>query len=348
MRQDTMLATVLRAPGQFGLEQVPVPSIGSDEALVRVAACGVCGSDLPRMLTKGAHQHPIIPGHEFSGHVIEVGSEVSRASVGDLVTVPPLVPCGRCGPCAGGMYGLCVDYGYFGSRRDGAYTSYVAVPEGNLLVVPDGVDSAAAALTDPAAIALHALYQTHIGPGARVAVVGAGGPIGLFAIQWAHLMGASEILGVEIRPEKHDLVELGGASKVVADAITAYEVAGSDGFDVVVECAGARQAVDLAAGLSGRRAEAVFIGIPTEDVLLSLSSYQRFLRHEVRLLGSWNSFSAPFPGRAWEASLEGFASGRLRWEFMVTHRLPMSEVPAMIRKMGEGLPSSKVLFEPED
>lgn len=347
MPDPTMLATVLKAPGEFDLEEVAVPEIADDEALVRVAACGVCGSDLPRMLTKGAHRHPIIPGHEFSGHVVDVGTDVRTAAVGDLVAVPPLIPCRQCAACDAGMYGQCRDYDYFGSRRDGAYTDYVAVPAGNLLVVPPQVDPIAAALTDPAAIALHALLQTDVAPGARVAVTGAGGPIGLFAIQWARLMGATDVLGVEIQQEKYSLIEQAGATPQGADSEEMGQLAGAAGYDVVVDCAGVSPAIDQAARLTGRRGQAVFIGIPTQDVTLTLRTYQHFLRQEVRLMGSWNSFSAPFPGRAWTATLDAFASGRLAWEFMITHRLPMREVPEMIRKMGAGLPSSKVIFEPE-
>lgn len=348
MGDALMLAAVLRAPGNFDIEEVPIPEAGEDEALVRVAACGVCGSDLPRMLSKGAHRHPIITGHEFSGHVVAVGSQVTRADVGDLVTVPPLLPCRRCSACAEGHYGLCYDYDYFGSRRDGAYATFVAVPDDNLLVVPPGVEPRAAALTDPSAVALHALYQTDVAPGARVAVLGAGGPIGLFAVQWARLMGAHDVLGVEIREEKHDLVTAAGAANVVADGESARHLAGREGYDVVVDTAGVSASIDASVSLCGRRGQAVFIGIPTDAVRLSLRAYQQFLRSEVRLLGSWNSFSPPFPGRAWTATLEAFATGQLSWEFMITHELPMREVPAMIRKMGEGLPSSKVLFVPED
>ncbi len=347
MSDATMLATVLHAPGEFELAHVPVPTIEPDEALVRVAACGVCGSDLPRMLTKGAHHHPIICGHEFAGHIVELGSQVRGHEVDELVTVPPLIPCYQCAPCQDGHYGLCQDYDYFGSRRDGAYTTYVAVPQGNLLTVPDGVDPVAAALTDPAAIALHGLRQTDIGPGARVAVTGAGGPIGLFALQWARLMGATDVLGIELREEKFPLLEQAGATTLSTGGEELTELAGPEGYDVVVECAAAVPAIDAATRIAGRRAQVVFIGIPTTEVTLSLRTYQHFLRQEVRLMGSWNSFSAPFPGTAWTASLDGFASGRLQWEFMITHRLPMSEVPRMIHQMGDGLPSSKVLFEPE-
>lgn len=114
---ETMQAAVLHAPGDIRVEQVPVPEPGPGEALVRVAACGVCGSDVPRMLHAGAYHFPIICGHEFSGHVVRLGADLAaadRVREGDLVTVPPLIPCHECDPCSQGHFSLCKNYGYFG------------------------------------------------------------------------------------------------------------------------------------------------------------------------------------------------------------------------------------------
>jgi L-iditol 2-dehydrogenase len=148
-----MQAAVLNQPGDITLEDVPMPTPAPDEALVKVAACGVCGSDLARMLHKGTYRFPLICGHEFSGHVVEVGSDVRDVAVGDLVAVPPMIPCFACEQCQRGRFSLCEDYDYFGSRRDGAYAEFVCVPQSNLFVMPRGLDPRAAAMIDPAAIA---------------------------------------------------------------------------------------------------------------------------------------------------------------------------------------------------
>jgi L-iditol 2-dehydrogenase len=158
--------------------------------LLKVAACGVCGSDIPRMLRNGGYVMPIICGHEFSGYVEQLGEGVTGFEPGDLVSVPPLIPCYHCDFCLRGEFGLCENYDYFGSRSNGAYAQYVVSPVGNLLKMPAGIDPRAAAMLDPAAIALHALWKTGLRSGHRVLVVGAG-PIGLFAVQWAKLAGAA-------------------------------------------------------------------------------------------------------------------------------------------------------------
>jgi L-iditol 2-dehydrogenase len=340
-----MTAAVMHRPGDIRVDVVPVPDIAPGEVLLEVAACGVCGSDVPRMLTAGAHRMPIVCGHEFSAWVSELGPGVTGFEVGDLVTVPPLIPCRRCVPCLQGLFSLCEDYDYFGSRRDGAYAQYVAAPAGNLLKVPAGLDPVAAAMVDPAAIALHALWRTRLRPGDRVAVVGAG-PIGLFAVQWARLAGASSVLAVDINDRKAAMATDAGATATASSAEQALDLA-DGGFDVVVESAGVTPTENLAIELTGRRGEATFIGIPHEPVELTLSAFNSFLRKEMSLHGAWNSFSAPFPGREWTVTLDSMASGDLRWKFMVSHDLTLAQLPDMFAQFAaQDTFSSKVIFRP--
>ena len=351
---ELMNAAVMHAPGDIRFEEVPVPTIGPGDVLVKVAACGVCGSDIPRMNFSGAYHYPIICGHEFSGYITEVGAEVTGLEVGQLITVPPLIPCNKCDSCLAGHFSLCEDYGYFGSRQDGAYAQFVTVNAENAFVMPDGIDPRAAAMMDPSAIALHAIYRTKLanppqgesqGKAPRVAVIGAG-PIGLFAVQWARLLGASEVLAVDLSVEKAEMAREAGATMTALNDEEALAHAG-DGFDVIIESAGVPSTIALAAKLTARHGEAAFIGIPHKPVELDKATFSHFLRREVTLHGSWNSFSAPFPGREWVESAKAFADGSLRWEFMITHELGLDAVADTIRQLGErSIFSSKVLFLP--
>ncbi len=344
---DAMTAAVMYAPGDIRVEDVPLPEIGPRDVLVKVAACGVCGSDIPRMNFAGAYYHPIICGHEFSGHIVELGAEVENLTPGQLITVPPLIPCNECDSCLDGQFSLCENYGYFGSRQDGAYAQYVSVNEGNVFVMPDGVDPRAAAMMDPSAIALHAIYRTALGEGSRVAVIGAG-PIGLFAVQWARLLGASEVLAVDVNAEKAAMATEAGATMTAVNDEEALAQAGT-GFDVVIESAGVPPTIALATKLTARQGEAVFIGIPHKPVEFDKETFSHFLRREASLRGSWNSFSAPFPGREWIESARAFANGSLRWEFMITHELGLDALPETMRQLGDrSIFSSKVLFLPNE
>ncbi|WBU39263.1 galactitol-1-phosphate 5-dehydrogenase [Homoserinibacter sp. YIM 151385] len=344
---EKMTAVQMHGPGDLRVEQVEIPTPGPGEMLVAVAACGVCGSDIPRMNVNGAYRHPIICGHEFSGHVTQVADDVTAFQVGDLVSVPPLLPCRRCESCLEGHFSLCEDYDYFGSRRDGAYAQFVIVPEDNALKMPEGLDPRAAAMIDPSAIALHALLRTGVGPGSRVAVIGAG-PIGLFAVQWARIKGATEILAVDLNEQKAAMAVEAGATHTANGDEEARAHAGK-GYDVVIESAGVPPTIALAVSLVARRGHAAFIGIPNSTVQLEKAVFSHFLRNEVTLHGSWNSFSAPFPGREWTESAERLASGELRWEFMITHELGLEALPETMKQLFDrSIFSSKVLFLPNE
>jgi len=293
----------------------------------------VCGSDLDRALRKGSHRVPLILGHEFSGHVREVGPGVDDSWVGALVTVPPLIPCRACGPCLAGQYSLCTDYSYFGSRVDGAYAKYVTVPEGNLLRVPDDMDPRLAAMCDPAAIALHALWRTGARLGERVAIAGAG-PIGLLALQLARIQGASRVIALDIVPQKLELARQLGADGAYTSAAEAL-VYDPDGFDVVIETSGVNAGEENAVLLAGRHGRVAFIGIPNAPVTLSKEAFDLVLRYEISLMGSWNSMSAPFPGDEWRTVVDLFATGRLRGLEMITDEVGVSDVPTLLPRLAD-------------
>lgn len=343
---EKMTAAVMYAVGDTRIEQVPVPAPGPGEVLLKIAYVGVCGSDLSRMFESGPHKLPLITGHEFSAWVAELGAGVTEVAVGDLVTVPPMLPCFECPPCVQGQFSLCEDYDYYGSRRDGAYAQYVVGPAKLLLKVPAELDPRAAAMVDPAAIALHAIYRTKLRIGGRVAVLGGGGPIGLFAVQWAKLAGAGEVVAIDVAPQKAELARQAGADQATSSDAELEPLIGN-GFDLVIETSGVAAVADQAVRITARHGEVVLIGIPHTDVVLKEKTWARLMRLEINILGSWNSFSAPFPGAEWQSTVAKLASGELKWEFMITHDEPVERVPELIGQMARReIVSSKVLFHP--
>lgn len=340
-----MRAAVLHEPGDIRLEEVPNPVVSSGHVIVRVASVGVCGSDLPRMLIKGAHKMPLICGHEFCGRITEIGDGVEGFELGELVAIPPMMPCYMCDQCLGGNFSRCRDYDYFGSRRDGAYTEFVSVPVSNLLKTPRGIDPRAVAMTDPASIALHAIWKAGgISIGKRGGVIGCG-PIGLFAIQWLKLMGASEVVAIDISRRKLELAREAGATHLFlsSEALPAGMLC-----DTVVEAAGHPKSINAAVSLAAPGGHVVFIGIPVGEVPFDNKTFQHFLRQEVSLHGSWNSFGTPFPGPQWTVTLDKLGSGDLKWEFMISHDLDLAELPGMFERFrtDREMFFSKVLFHP--
>jgi L-iditol 2-dehydrogenase len=337
-----MRAAVMHSPGDIRLEDIQKPEPGPGEVLLRISAVGVCGSDIPRMLVKGAHRMPIICGHEFSGHVVDANG-VEGFGVGDLVGVAPLIPCYKCAQCQTGNFSRCLDYDYFGSRRNGAYTEFVAVPEANLLKAPQGMDPRAVAMIDPASIALHAIWKAPPTAGIRGGVIGCG-PIGLFAIQWMLLMGCKDVVAIDVSEEKLQQARAAGATHTFLSSDTLPAMLKCD---LIVEAAGHPSSINMAVKLAAPGGDIVFIGIPAADVALENRTFNHFLRQEISLHGAWNSFGAPFPGDQWTVALDNLASGKLRWEFMITHELALEALPDMFQKIKEKTVFfSKVMFRP--
>jgi len=339
-----MRAIVLHAPKDIRMERRCVPRIGSGEALLRVASVGVCGSDLPRMLVKGAHRMPLITGHEFSGRIEAVGPGVEGWATGELVAVAPLLPCRACAQCLTGNFSRCRDYDYLGSRRDGAYAEYVAVPVENLVKVPQHVDPRAIAMSDPASIALHAVWKAGGTTVGRTAAVVGCGPIGLFAIQWLRMLGASQVIAIDVSEQKLALAREAGATV----AVLSRQVEDLDmKADVVIEAVGVDATIGMAVAIAAPGGHVAFVGIPVPDVTLRNATYQTFLRQEISLHGAWNSFGAPFPGPQWTTTIEKFGTGELKWEFLISHDLELEELPGIFEQFdARTLHYSKVLFHP--
>lgn len=347
-----MKAVRMYKPGDLRVEDVPKPEMMPDEAMVKVKAVGLCGSDIPRALTYGAHVSPITIGHEFSGIIEAVGDDVKDFKVGDRVVVPPLIPCGKCEWCQKGIYSLCEDYDYYGSRRDGALAEYVSVKESNLLKVPDNVTYEDAATLDPAANAYHALMRGQFKEGDTVVVVGTG-PIGLFAAQYAKINGAKKVIAVDVWDEKLDIAKKVGADAVInslkEDAVArVMEETDGHGGDIVIDFSGAPVAQKQCILMADKMGKVVFLGISHKGLDLSEHEVDTLMRNQITLTGSWNSFTAPYPGEDWTESLKAFTEKGMTAKNIISHHLPLDDAPAVLAKIGEGgYFFNKVMFYPD-
>lgn len=346
-----MKAVRMYAPRDLRVEEVEIPSYKDDECLIKVMAVGVCGSDIPRVNQYGAHVSPIIVGHEFGGLIVKTGKNVSKFQVGDRVTCPPLIPCYKCKYCQMGQYSLCEDYDYYGSRRDGAFAQYIAVKEGNLLKVSEKVSYEDAATTDPCANALHGMERAAFKEGDSVCVYGAG-PIGLFAVQYAKIKGASKIIAVDVWEEKLEMAQKNGADVVVNSlkedpAAKVMEATDGNGADVVIDFSGApvcQKAAILSAAKLGR---VVFLGISHKGLELSEKEVDMIMRRQLDVRGSWNSFTKPFPGSDWTGAVELYENYGLTAKDIISHRLSLDEAPEIFEKIAEGnFFFSKIMFFP--
>lgn len=303
-----MKAYVLHGVGDLRYEDRPLPEIVPGWVLVRVLAAGICSSDIPRIFEKGTYHFPTIPGHEFCGVVERAADPEGERWLGKRVGVYPLIPCKRCASCAKGEYETCENYDYIGSRRDGAFAEYVAVPVWNLIELPDAVSDTAGALLEPAAVALHGVRRLGNLSGKKVCVVGAGA-IGLLAGQWAKLLGAADV-AVKGRSEaKRALAERCGLR---------YTVEPEQTFDCVFEAVGSPQAIGESIALTSPGGRLVLMGNPSGEITLGQDVYWRVLRKQITLTGSWNS-SFGMDGNNWQDTVQAIADDRIDVTGTVSH-----------------------------
>jgi L-iditol 2-dehydrogenase len=346
-----MKAANLYAPGDIRVEEVPLPHPAEGEVLISVKACGVCGSDIPRVMQTGTYRFPTIPGHEFTGEVVELGPGTEDVARGLRVTVVPLIPCRKCSYCATGKYNLCEDYDYLGSRTNGAFAEFVKVPASNLLLLPDSVDFELGALTDPAAVALHAVRKLGLNAGDRVAVFGVG-PIGAIALQWAKIVGASETIAVDIFPDKLQVAKDFGAELCIdgrsQDPVKIIrEYTGGAGVERTLEFAGHPVTQEQSILATAKHGASVWGGISHSGLNLSEKAVDGILRKEITINGSWNSSFAPLVSD-WETALLFMGQGKIKSGGIISHRLPLDDIAATFQMMLDRRQYfNKVMFFPE-
>lgn len=321
-----MKAYVLHGIGDLRYEEAPLPEIRPGWALVRVLAAGICSSDVPRIFQKGTYHFPTIPGHEFCGVVEDAASPEDRSWVGKRAGVFPLIPCKTCASCREGRYETCEHYDYIGSRRDGGFAEYAAVPVWNLLELPEAVSDVQGALLEPAAVALHAARRAEIFPGASVCVVGTGA-IGLLAGQWAKRLGAVRVAVKGRSGAKGQIVQRCGL-EYLQDARPGEE------FDRVIEAVGSAQALEESLLLTKPGGRLVLMGNPDGARALSQDLYWRILRKQLTLTGTWNS-SYGGEGSDWAAAVQAMADGGLKTDALVTHVLDGTELARGLAIMRE-------------
>ena len=338
-----MKANVLYGAGDLRFEERAVPALGRGEVLLRVRAAGICGSDVGRILTTGMYRHPAIPGHEFAGEVCRVRDDEPELHnwLGKRIGVFPLKPCFNCPSCRREEYETCEHYDYLGSRCDGGFAEYVAVPAWNLIPLPDCVSFEEAAMLEPCAVAVHALRRCSYIMGRRVAVIGPG-TIGNILMQVAHAEDAASVTMIGRDEKKLEFSATLGADNVIrngeesAEAKIA-EITGGEGFDIVVEGTGASSCLSLAISLCRRGGEVLLMGNPQGDMELEKGVYWQILRKQLTLRGTWNSaFKSSCDD--WTRVIGMMAKGEITPSAMITHRIGMSEVikgVEMIRDRGE-------------
>lgn len=331
-----MNACVLHSIGDIRYETVDDPVLGPGEVLVKIKASGICGSDIPRVFEKGTYSFPTIPGHEFAGEIVEAGEGADSALVGKRAAVFPLLPCFDCISCRVGKHAQCKSYDYFGSRRDGGFAEYLAVPVFNLVIVPDDMPFSHAALAEPMAVALHAISRAGVQGGDTVAIWGAG-PIGIMLASWARRMGAGRIILIDIDDRRLEFAAGFGfcetcnpAKSDVREYINSL-TRGRDA-DLSIEGSGASSALEQCLACTRAFGSVVCMGNPAGDMKLAQKAYWQLLRNELTVYGTWNS-SYSDAENDWKAAIEALYRGQIDADRLITHRFDLPQGPEALKMM---------------
>ncbi len=336
-----MKAVVFLEPNKLVVEERPIPEIGAGDALVKVHACGVCGTDLHIFAGEHIVRFPVIPGHEFSGEIVAVGDEVTNAKVGDRITVDPNIVDHTCRFCTRGEIHLCENLTAVGVNYDGGFAEYCRVPAEQAYGVPDSVSLDEAAFAEPLACCIHGIDRARVVAGSTVVILGAGS-IGLLMVQLAKAAGARVIVSEPDERKRRMAGQLGAEVEIDPSACDPKaEVLESTvvGADVVIECAGRLETAELAPKLARRGGTILQFGVVSPQETMRISPYDIFYR-ELTIVGS---FVNPFTHAR---AVEMLASKQVEVMPLVTHRFGLDDVSKAL-ETAAGRDSVKVQVVPQ-
>jgi L-iditol 2-dehydrogenase len=343
-----MKALLLEEYKKLKVVDFPEPEVGADDVLIRVASCGICGSDVHGFDgSTGRRIPPVIMGHEAAGTVAKTGSNVKRFKDGDRVTFDSMISCTKCFYCRKGQPNLCTDRRVLGVscgeyRRHGAFAEYVVVPQHIVFLVPDSVPFDHAAMVEPVSVAVHAANLSGVRLGDSVLVVGAG-TIGLMTLQAMRVNGCGKLMVSDLDDGRLALARKLGADVVInakkEDVVERVrEITGGEGADVVMEAVGADPTVQASIQAARKGASVVLIGNVTPTVSLPLQSV---VTREIRVQGSCAS------NNDYPACLELMGRGAIQVEPMISLTAPLDAGPEMFARLyahESGL--TKVILKP--
>jgi threonine dehydrogenase-like Zn-dependent dehydrogenase len=355
---DTMRAVVAYAPGDYRLETVPVPRAGADEIIIKVEACGICAGDIKAYVGAesfwgGAGQPsyikaPMIPGHEFLGHVVEMGENVARkgsVKLGDRLISEQIVPCWECRFCKSGQYWMCEKHDVYGFQNNvnGGFAEYMRYPkEGINHQVPQDLPIEKAILIEPYACSAWCVKRANIQWDDVVVLAGAG-TLGLGMVGAAKLHSPKKLVVMDTKPDRLELAKKFGADLVLNplndDVVKIVkEMTNGYGCDIFIEATGHPNAVVQGLQMIRKLGRFVEFSVFSHDVTVDWSIISD--RKQLDILGV---HLAPY---CYPFVIDAIGDGRLPTEGVVSHRLPLEEYEKGIAMMKKGDKSLKILLEP--
>lgn len=325
-----MKAAVYHGPGDLRVEEVPVRKLKDNEVKIQVKYCGICGTDIHIFHGDGGCcdvTPPLVPGHEFSGVVAEVGAGVKAVKVGDRVTGDPNDMCGECYFCKNGMQHFCKNNIGIGTTVDGGFAEYVIMREKQVYKVSDDLSFIEAAMTEPISCCLHGIDLCNIKAGDTVLVMG-GGPIGMIMMQLAKNAGASKVIMSEPVEEKREQALKLGATKTIDplhEDVEAVLAEYCENVNVVIECVGNVHTQADAVRFAGRGATIMYFGLAAPEESFPIRPDDIF-KKELHITSSYiNPYS-------FERAIQILESGTVELESLITNVVPLDNIADVFTK----------------
>lgn len=319
-----MKALVLEANASLSIRDRPIPEPEPGEVLLRLAFAGICSSDLFRAFAGGAHKYPLVMGHELSGVVAE--SRAEGLVAGQKVCVFPLLPCRKCPDCQESRWRLCADYDYFGSRRDGGFQEFLAVPAWNILSLPAEMDLSLACLMEPVAVAAHAVGSIQKDVVFRVLILGSGFIGIVMALMLKKRFPVAEIKLYDRNSSKLELVQELGLQIWKGESSAVH-------CDVIIEAAGAEKTYCQSINMAENGAELVWMGNPKQDLHLAQSLVSTVLRKELKIHGVWNSHYNPGESDDWQKAIDFIQENQSSLQKLLTRKVFLEEAPELLYRL---------------
>lgn len=344
-----MKAVCFERPYQVSVIETAVPRVGPHDVLIRVEAAGICGTDLHLYVGEFDPRYPLIPGHEFSGVVVEVGKEVKRFAPGDRVAVDPNLYCDRCHYCRRDLQNHCEAWEAIGVTRAGGFAEYVVAPQQSVYSI-GSLNFAEGAFIEPLSCVVYGHERAKIRLGSSVLIMGAG-PIGLLHLQLAKRAGAARVAVVDLRPERLRLARQLGADAVfeskpresngqdsLTNALRAYA---PYGFDMVIDATGVPAVVEKAVSYVATGGTLLLFGVCPNDSEIRLNPYEIY-RRDLQIIGTFAL------RKSFETARDLLEAGAVNVLPLIGATVNLDDFPAVLELMRNGRAPMKIQVDPQN
>lgn len=340
-----MKAVIYSEPRNYSVADIPKPQISENQLLIKVHSCGVCRTDIHLHEGEFLSSFPLVPGHEFAGEVVQVGSETHGFKVGDRVVADNTVLCGECYFCRRNQPLYCENFYSLGCNGPGGFAEFVKVNYDKVFHIGDELSYEAASFTEPTACAVHGMDMIDLKCGDDVLIFGAG-PTGIILTQLIKHGGAGNVVVVASNPKKLDLISANGYAETIKMDRNDYSKHTAElksrfphGFDVVIDATGSPEVLEQSFNFAKKGAKIVVYGVAAESDTIKVSPYKMFA-NEYKLIGSYAQT------HCFDRALMFLEKGIVKVEDLITDRFSLDEFPVMLDKMFNGKENIKILINP--